>query len=475
MDKHDHEFGCGCDCGCDRRDFLAAMSATLGGLAFSSTAPAAETGGARPATAKQNATVLASLIGPAGAATARYVGALRDGAKKLGISLKLDDQPVADLQKAEALAGQLDDARPDGLVLVVSDKAGLPQADVLLAAAEKLRGPMVPVVLLLADPEIPADAYRREGLCTIRAGEDLANVEFGLRMINTGKLLRQCTVLGFDNRPAGETTLPFFGVKLRMVPFDRYAKEFAAVPIGDEARRLIARFTGGATEQRGITQQSLENAARAHFALKRIIAEEQADGVSMNCLRRGWLKPCMSFATLNGELIPAACEMDIPALCTMLVGRFLIERPGFMHNSAFDTERNHYYASHCTCASKIYGPDGSDLPYLLRRFAHTNEGSCAIQVFWKEGDPATLVRTYPGGPARMDVYAGKVVVSHPMPPAGGCTTNVEVELTDREDAMMVIGHHNVLFCGDFARQFRQFAQLYRLKLLPTGYRGPWPL
>jgi len=75
----------------------------------------------------------------------------------------------------------------------------------------------------------------------------------------------------------------------------------------------------------------------------------------------------------------------------------------------------------------------------------------------------------------MDVYAGKVVVSHPMPPAGGCTTNVEVELTDREDAMMVIGHHNVLFCGDFARQFRQFAQLYRLKLLPTGYRGPWPL
>jgi hypothetical protein len=159
----------------------------------------------------------------------------------------------------------------------------------------------------------------------------------------------------------------------------------------------------------------------------------------------------------------------------MLVGRFLVERPGFMHNSAFETERNHYYASHCTCSPKLYGPEGPNLPYLLRRFAHTNEGSCAIQVFWKEGDPATLVRAYPGGPARMDVYAGKVVASHPMPPAGGCTTNVEVELTDREDAMMAVGHHNVLFCGDYARQFRQFAQLYRLSLVPTGYQGPWPL
>jgi hypothetical protein len=317
----------------------------------------------------------------------------------------------------------------------------------------------------LADPEIPSDAYHRSGLYVLRAPQELAHVEFGLRMINAGKLLRQCTVLGFDNREASEATVPFFGVKLRIVPFERYADEFAAVPIDDTARQLIARFTSGAESQRDVTQNALENAARAHFALKKILAEERADGLTMNCLRRGWLKPCMSFATLNGQLIPAACEMDVPALCTMLLGRWLIGRPGFMHNMAVETERNHYYASHCTCATKLYGPEGSELPYLLRRFAHTNEGSCAIQVFWKEGDPTTLVRVYPGGPARMDVYAGRVFASHPMPPVGGCTTNVEIELLDRDDAMMAIGHHNVLFCGDFARQFRQFAQLFRIELL----------
>ena len=181
----------------------------------------------------------------------------------------------------------------------------------------------------------------------------------------------------------------------------------------------------------------MENAARAHLRSARLLADEQADGVTMNCLRRGMLKPCMSFATLNGELIPAACENDLPAMYTQLLGQLLIGRPGFQHNPCYETERNHYYASHCTCPTKLYGPDGPDLPYLLRRFAHTNEGSCAIQVFWNPGDPVTMVRYYPGKPPALDVYAGKVVQSHPMPPAAGCTTNVEIEITDRSDACMV--------------------------------------
>jgi hypothetical protein len=96
-------------------------------------------------------------------------------------------------------------------------------------------------------------------------------------------------------------------------------------------------------------------------------------------------------------------------------------------------------------------------------------------VFWKEGDPVTMVRYYPGKAPALDVYAGRVVKSHPMPPAAGCTTNVEIEITDRDDAGMVVGHHNLLFCGDFARQFRLFAQLYKMRLADTGYKGPWPL
>jgi L-fucose isomerase-like protein len=278
-----------------------------------------------------------------------------------------------------------------------------------------------------------------------------------------------------EARESREGVEPFFGTTVRVIPFARYAEEFKNVSIGDEARELIARYTSGAREVRGVSRKALENAARAHFALKKLLASEQADGVTMNCLRRGMLKPCVSFSALNSELIPAACENDLPAVYTQRLGQLLTGRPGFQHNPCFETERNHYYGSHCTCPTKAYGPQGAELPYLLRRFAHTNEGSCAIQVFWKEGDPVTMVRYHPGETPSLDVYEGRVVQSHPMPPAAGCTTNVEVAVMDREDACMVQGHHNLLFCGDFARKFRLFAQLYKLKLAETGYKGPWPV
>ena len=87
----------------------------------------------------------------------------------------------------------------------------------------------------------------------------------------------------------------------------------------------------------------------------------------------------------------------------------------------------------------------------------------------------TMVRYHPGQEPTLDVYAGRVVASHPMPPAGGCTTNVEIEITDRDDACMVRGHHNLLFCGDHARRFRLFAQLYGMQLADTGFKGPWPV
>ena len=153
----------------------------------------------------------------------------------------------------------------------------------------------------------------------------------------------------------------------------------------------------------------------------------------------------------------------------------LIGRPGFQHNPCYETEKNHYYASHCTCPTKVYGPNGSELSYLLRRFAHTNEGSTAIQVFWRKDEPVTMVRYYPGEKPKLDVYAGRVIQSHPMPPAAGCTTNVEIEIADRSDACMVKGHHNLLFCGEYARKFRLFAQLYKMELAENGYDGPWPI
>jgi len=491
-----HHSGAACPCGCGRREFLKAIGVAAGAAAFAPLDVLSAESAPPSAKAKEPATVRAAFLYPPSKTFAdsadgwwswpgnnfdaegrqkQFLAAFREMEKRLAVRVAVGDAPVGNAEQAQALAKELAEKRPDGLLLVMFYNGSLPHADIVLKAAEAAGVPAI-FYIGLGVKHGPVAQYRRPGLYFIQSQDNLDAIEAGLRMIATRKRMAQSLLLSITEAPEPrEGTEEFLGTKVRVIPFARYAAEFKKAELGDEAKKLIAAFTAGAKEQRGITQEALDNAARAHFALKKLLADEGADGLTMNCLRRGMLKPCMSFATLNSQLVPAACENDLPAAYTQLLGQLLTGRPGFQHNPCYDTEANHYYGSHCTCPPKLYGPDGPDALYLLRRFAHTNEGSCAIQVFWKEGDPVTMVRYYPGKPPALDVYAGKVVKSHPMPPAGGCTTNVEVEITDRADACEVKGHHNLLFCGDFARRFRLFAQLYGVRLAATGFRGPWPM
>lgn len=490
-----HDFGCGCDgeLSCDRREFLSALSLASGGVAWTAfTAAAAEATPPAPRKKEDAQIRVAFLYPPSTTFSAspdgwwswpgnefdaegrqkKYVAALRETEKKLGLRLTVSDAPIANKADAERLAKELQTQKPDGLLLIMFYNRSLDEADLLLKAADEAGVPVI-FYIGLGVKHGPVTQYRRPGVYFIQSLDNLAAIEYGLRMINAKKVMCQSRLLSITEADAPrEGVERFLGTTVKVIPFPRYAEEFHKVEINDDARKFIVKYTSHATEIRGVTPEAMQNAARAHFALRKLLADEQADGVAMNCLRRGMLKPCLSFSDLNSQLIPATCENDLPALYTQLLGQLLTGRPGFQHNPCYETERNHYYGSHCTCATKLCGPDGPELPYLLRRFAHTNEGSCAVQVFWKADEPVTMVRYYPGTPPALDVYAGKVVASHPMPPAAGCTTNVEIAITDRADACQVQGHHNLLFCGEWARQFRLFAQLYKLRLAQTG--GPRP-
>ena len=400
-----------------------------------------------------------------------YTATLKEIEKRHGMKITTDNKPIANNEDAQQLIREIEKTRPDGVLLIMFYNRSLPQADMILEAARKLDIPAV-FFIGLGVKHGSVSHYRRPGIYFIQSLDNLEAIEYGMRMINTRKHLGKSLLLSITeaDKPR-EGTEKFFGIKVRVIPFSRYAKLFHKAKITESAQVLMKRITDRAKEIRGINRDSLKNAMRAHLALTELLRIENADGLTMNCLQRGMLKPCMSFSLLNGNLIPAVCENDLPAAYTQLLGQLLIGRPGFQHNPCYETERNHYYASHCTCATKVYGPEGPELDYLLRRFAHTNEGSCAIQVFWKPGEPVTMVKYYSGEAPTLDVYAGRVVKSHQMPPAAGCATNVEIEITDRPDACMIKGHHNLLFCGDFARKFRLFAQLHKMELADTGYTG----
>ncbi|NIP26746.1 MAG: hypothetical protein GWN67_20725 [Phycisphaerae bacterium] len=477
-------------CTFSRRNFLATIAGTYGALTSLWLKVYAAESRKRTSRKREGATVRAVFFYPPSKTFAddpdgwwswpgnefdaesrqkKYMTALKEIGERLGMKIITENRSVANDGDARTVVKEIETTRPDGLLLIMFYNRSLRHADQLLGEAEKLNIPTV-FFIGLGVKHGPITKYRRQGIYFIQSLDNLEAIEYGMRMINTRKLLRQSLLLSITeaDKPR-ESIEQFFGIKVRVVPFSRYAERFHKIKINDEARNLIKKITGKATEIRGVNRESMENAVRAHLALSELLRSEDADGLTMNCLRRGMLKPCVSFSLLNGNLTPTACENDLPAAYTQLLGQLLIGRPGFQHNPCYETEKNHYYASHCTCPTKVYGPERPELPYLLRRFAHSNEGSCAIQVFWQPKDPVTMVRYYPGQNPKLDVYAGRVVKSHPMPPAAGCTTNIEVEITDRPDACMVKGHHNLLFCGDFSRQFRLFAQLHKIELADTGY------
>jgi len=393
-----------------------------------------------------------------------YAAELAKMADRLGVSVEVDSKPVANLAEAKALAEAVKTERPDGLLVIMFYNRSIREADLLLKTAESSGIPAIFYIGLGVKHGSVAQ-YRRPGVHLIQSLDNFEAIEYGLRMVNARKLLAQSRLLSITNvKKVREDTEPFLGINVRTIPTAIYVKTFKAMELDDDAQRLIQNLTRRADEVR-VTREALANAARVHMTMRQLIAENDAHGVTMNCLRAGMLKPCMSFALLNGQLFPAACENDKAAAYGLFLGEALTGRAGFQHNPAFETERNHYFGSHCTCAPRLHGPDGPDSPHILRKFFHSNEGSCAIQTFWKPDEPVTMIHYYSGQPASLDVYAGKVYKSHHAPPAGGCTTNVEIEITDRKDAFAVKGHHNILFCGDFAQRFRQFANLYKMKLV----------
>jgi len=479
------EHGCPCS-GWNRREFLATAGASVGLIPLHTLAATPPDASSPSPRLKQPAVVRVAFLYPPSRTFAddpegwwswpgneydaegrqrSYTEALRKMQGKFGLNLQIVPDPLATDQQIDQLAREIRSKSPDGLLLIMFYNRSLAHADRLLEAAEAANVPVI-FFIGLGVKHGPITRYRRPGLYFIQALDDFEAIEYGLRMIHTRKQLGQARLLSItEAKEAREGREKHFGITVRVIPFSEYAEQFVRMAPDRKMRDWIGGVKKGAAEIRGLTDAALENAARAHFALLSLLERHQADGLTMNCLRRGMLKPCISFSALNNRLIPAACENDLPAVYTQLIGQSLTGRPGFQHNPCYETERNHYYASHCTCATRLHGPEAPPLGYLLRRFAHTNEGSCAIQVFWQPDDPVTMVRYYPGEAPQIDVYAGRVVASHPMPPAAGCTTNVEIEITDRADACQVQGHHNLLFCGDFARHFKRFAQLFKIPLV----------
>ena len=397
----------------------------------------------------------------------KFTAKIKEIAGKCGVAVEFQQGGIYQEAKVNEFITRAKAARLDA-VLIVNFWNTLSQQAFRMATES---GTPTSIVYhsLGSNHQLPPDYLRNaEGLYYIHSIENWDEIERGLCAVNARKMLAQSRLLRVSGRVQAPTRTqePRLDVDIIEVPAEEFNSLFDAVKPDDALVAEAMRFKNNAVRVMDVTDEYFVDAMRAHTAVGQLMERYGADAITIECLQLKHRKPCISFATNNGALVPCGCENDLNATLTMMLGRWLLGRGGFQHNPEFDTSENRYFGAHCTCTWKLHGPQGPSQDYLVRPFFHQLPKTAALDVQWTPGAPVLLCK-YLSGEDILNCWTGKVIESPTAPPTGGCATRVLVDIDRVDDVCQIYsGPHPVLYCGDRsdARRWKAFAKMYRLKL-----------
>ncbi|MFP4500264.1 MAG: hypothetical protein ACLFTT_04625 [Candidatus Hydrogenedentota bacterium] len=395
---------------------------------------------------------------------AKFMEKLGEMTEGLDVDLRMDDAAIYTDAGIEAFIADIRQTKPEALLLINFWNSFSQKIYPILDAYD---GPIIVYHPVGANHQLPPERFRTEPrMQYIHAIEHWDALERGLRAVHAKNRMRQSRLLRVSGKLEQEADdhEGFFDMPIHGVPAGHFNDLFDAIEITPEMRELAETVRKQATSVTDLADNAFLDAVRAHAAVLELMARHDADAITIECLFLKHRKPCLSFAINNGALVPCGCENDLNASLTLMLGANLFSRGGFQHNPEFDTEENHYFGSHCTCLTKLHGPDGDDAPYALRPFFHQLPKTLALDVIWPPGERVTLCK-YNSNEKRLDAWAGELISSPSCPPTGGCASRVLVKMDGVDDICSIYpGPHPVIYCGDFARQMKTFAELYELDL-----------
>jgi len=396
----------------------------------------------------------------------RYTGLLTEAAREIGVRIELREGHIRDAAESAAFVQQVADSRPDAALALLLDRHG-----VAWSTAAKLGETGVPTLVFApigaAFTSNVAPLAHRPGVYVV-SSLDFGCVWDGLRMVKAHRQMADSRALVFRGaKEEEEKRLPDLGTTLRVLPTSAFVEEFRRTPVDPQVREVTRQFVRRARRVVEPSESDLLNSCRTYFTALRLMARERADAITMDCLgpaSQGLIPvPCFAWAMLNDAGLPAACEADLNALPTLMLARYLCNRPGFQQDPVPDTSLNALVGSHCVCPTRLCGLDQPPHPFEIR--SHHSGTGVAIRTFWGPGGPVTIVQFV--GTRRLLLASGVVLNNVPIPPAGGCRTAVTVGVAGLRDAVDAKGFHQVFLCGDLAYLFRAYAQLYGIEVQPV--------
>ncbi len=403
-----------------------------------------------------------------------YKAKLADSSRRLGIKTDLAPAPINDENGVGAFIEKIKAEKPHGVLVILQSIFCWPW----LARVTKETG--VPLIVFspigMAFTGHVGRISRQPGVYVASTLEWSA-AEDGMRMLRAKRMFEETRVLWIRGKERNETVLDRIGTKVRSIPRDTFNLMFDKLPVTTEVRDVASDMRRHAKRVVEPTPQDCINSARSLVTAKRLMADEQANALSMDCLGMVSAKlvptpPCFAWTILQDHGITAGCEADLYGAMSLMFTSYLLNRPGYMNDPVPETAKNLLITSHCTSGTRLRGFDKPPVPYILRSHSESALG-VSTEVLWPVSEPVTLIR-FNNKPGEIIVDTGKVVSNVQTPPAGGCRTSVEIKMDNIEDCRDVLGFHQVVTLGNHKRIVEAFCQLYDLKPIHSPERAPEP-
>ncbi|MBN1421234.1 MAG: hypothetical protein JXP34_20845 [Planctomycetes bacterium] len=463
--------------GLDRREFLCSLGGTAAaaGLGGAAAAADAQAPAATPAPKDRPVPLIRAVyLRPRGPYWLGWPGTAFDieghcrdyeanlGAfgKKLGVEVRFEAEPVYDNPGMEAFIKKVQDERPDAILLIPLHMNQWGQVDRITQAYTPA---LVFAGLGTCFTGHIAGVSRRPGVYLMSTNDfDLSPVQQAMRMVWTAHKMKHTRVAVLRGNERRAQTLAPVGLTLSYMPRNRFAEVFKSIPDTDEVKSIAEYYTKTAEKIVEPSKEDILNAARTYVACKRVMAEENCDAITMDCLglvaeRLIPCPPCLAFSKLLDEGIGGTCEADINAVLSHNLCAFLLGRSGFQQDPVPETVHNTFIGAHCTATTRLNGFDRDPEPFILRSHSESNVG-VSMQVLFRPEQRVTIMQFV--GPGKMIVGSGKVLNNCDTPPAGGCRTSVHLAIDAPADTRDTKGFHQLFIYGDYARVFQAYGQMY---------------
>jgi hypothetical protein len=299
---------------------------------------------------------------------------------------------------------------------------------------------------------------------------DAADVKTMLRALRGWKALQELRALYIGDIPSHSVlaNLDLVDIHHRLGPIlihrplEDYETTVEGVP--DNKARSIAQEWQSQYRLLDERDRYLPELARVYLALKDMLTEHEANGLTVDCafLPDVNLAPCFAFSLLIDQGIPCGCEGDTNALMMMTALMGISGRPALMGNlfenaTHSDIEENIISINHDVVPP---GMSCRECQLTLRDFHESRKGLTGYVELEKDS-PVTVVGMNVSS-TRIWATLGKVAWTKDT---AHCRTSIGIRVQDAKNiGRRAFGHHQAIAYGDYRKELAIIAQILALDL-----------